>query len=212
MSGEEKPSIRSGHCFPSYYPQTLMHDGFWILHYVRGLGWLLGSVLNFTGLRNSKFTGNTDHLAQACDRPEFGELSPDLLTTSSWPLNRWGCQGERRVPEGGFAVIDQWNSDSPPPACLYGSNCARACVLPVYYPTLGNMFLFWDKLLQRWGLWVMHVCVGFIPMEFADFSAPSPLSLNSQFDQTTITPLFAQTKRNRTCISDNPITVPLLSL
>lgn len=174
MPAEEKPSICSGHYFPSYNTRRhwcMMVFEFCIMWEV--WGWLLGSVLNFTGLRNSKFTGNTDHLAQACDRPEFGELSPDLLTTSSWPLNRWGCQGERIVPEGGFAVIDQWNSDSAPSACLY-FNCARACVLPVYYPTLGNVFLFWENLLQRWCPRVMHVCVGFIPMEFADCSAPIP--------------------------------------
>lgn len=83
-------------------------------------GRVSGSVLNFTGLRNSRFTGNTDHLAH----PEFGELSPDLLTTSLGPLNRWDCQGERAVPEGGFAVIDQWNSDSASPVCLCEFTCA----------------------------------------------------------------------------------------
>lgn len=102
-----------------------MHGAFWILYYVRGLGGrLLGSVLNFTGLRNRRFTGNTDHLAEACDRPEVGELSPDLLTTSLGLLNRWDCQGERAVPEGGFAVIDQWNSDSASPVCLCEFTCA----------------------------------------------------------------------------------------
>lgn len=129
MPGEEKPWICSGHYFPSYITRRhwcMMVFEFCVMWEV--WGWLLGSVLNFTGLRNGKFTGNTDHLAPACDRPEFAELSPDLLTTSSWPLNRWGCQGERRVSEGGFAVIDQWNSDSAPPACWYELNCARACV------------------------------------------------------------------------------------
>lgn len=79
---------------------------------------------NFTGLRNSRFTGNTDHLAQACDRPEVGKLSPNLLTTSLGLVNRWDCQGECAVPEGGFAVIDQWNSDSASPVCLCEFTCA----------------------------------------------------------------------------------------
>lgn len=92
-------------------------------------GCVSGSVLNFTGLRNSRFTGNTDHLAQDCDRPEVGELSPDLLTTSLGPLNRWDCQGERAVPEGGFAVIDQCNSDSASPVCL--CEFTRACSFSV---------------------------------------------------------------------------------
>lgn len=78
----------------------------------RSAGLVSGSCLNFTGLRNSRFTGNTDHLAQACNRPEVGQLSPHLLTTSVWLLKRWGCQGERVVPQGGLCVIDQWNRDS----------------------------------------------------------------------------------------------------
>lgn len=89
-------------------------------------GLVSGSGLNFTGLRNSRFTGNTDHLAQACDRHEVGELSPHLLTTSLGPLNRWDCQGERAVPQGGFAVIDQleqWFSFSR----VFLWVCACAC-------------------------------------------------------------------------------------
>lgn len=59
---------------------------FCIMLEVRGL--VSGSGLNFTGLRNSRFTGNTDHLAQACSCPEVGELSSHLLTTSLGLLNR----------------------------------------------------------------------------------------------------------------------------
>lgn len=47
-----------------------------------------GSAVHFTGLGNSRFTGNTDHLAQAGDRLEVAELSSHLLTTSLGPLNR----------------------------------------------------------------------------------------------------------------------------
>lgn len=184
MWGEGKPLICSSQYFPSYITRRhwcMMVFEFCIMWEV--WGWLLGSVFNFTGLRNSKFTGNTDHLAQACHRPDFSELSPDLLTTSSWPLNRWGCQGEHGVPEGGFAVIDQWNSDSASPARSYGitSVCApaRACC---------------GKFLQWW------------------VTRAATFVLYSQFDQTTITPLFAQIKRNCTRIRHNPITAPLLSL
>lgn len=123
MFGEENPWLSSGQFFPSYITQghwCMVLFEFCITREVWGR--VSGSVLNFTGLRNSRFTGNTDHLAQACDRPEVGELSPDLLTTSLGPLNRWDCQGERAIPEGGFAVIDRWNSDSVFTPCVYVSS------------------------------------------------------------------------------------------
>lgn len=148
----------SGRFFPSYITQghwCMVLFEFCIMLEVWGR--VSGSVLNFTGLRNSRFTGNTDHLAQACDRPEVGKLSPDLLTTSLGPLNRWDCQGERAVPEGGCAVIDQWNSDSASPACLCEFTCAcsfsvltlavRMCVRVHVW----NMFCLCEKPLQPWG-------------------------------------------------------------
>lgn len=122
---EENSQFCSDHFFPIlHYTRTLVHGAFCILHYVRGLGGNLGSAVNFTGLRNSRFAGNTDHLAQAWGCPEVGEHSPDLLTTSLGPLNRWDRQGECGVPEGGFAVIDQWKGDSALPVCC----CEFTCV------------------------------------------------------------------------------------
>lgn len=122
---KENSRLCSGPFFPSYITQ-----GHWcMVLFEFGIMWevrrqVSGSVLNFTGLRNSRFSGNTDHLVQGCNCPEVGELSPYLLTTSLGPLNHWDCQGERAVPKGGFAVIEQRNTDSASTVCLYEFACA----------------------------------------------------------------------------------------
>lgn len=128
-----------------------------------------GSVLNFTGLRNSRITGNTDHLVQACDCPEVGELSLYLLTISLGLLNRWDCQGERAVPEGGFAVIDQWNTVSA--LTVYSREFACACsvslltlvcVLAMSKACLAlrsvSVWASWSKKCNQ-NCWIIDVCI-----------------------------------------------------
>ena len=179
---EENPPALAVFPHPALHKDT---DAWCFLNFVlceRSAGRVSGSVLNFTGLRNSRFTGNTDHLAQACDRPEVGGLSPDLLTTSLGPLNRWDCQGERAVPEGGFAVIDQWNSDSASPVCLCEFTCACSfsvltlrCVVHVW-----NVFCRCGEKknqqpLQPWGPWVFRSH----DQSSAIWTVPEPMSTSN---------------------------------
>lgn len=108
--------------FHSHYTWTLMHGAFWIFVLCAGsAGRLLGSVLK----RSCRFTGNTDHLAQA---PSWGALSRFVnhILTAAEPLRlpRWTRSPTRRLRCHRSA--ERWFSSNP---CVYGSSLVHVLLL-----------------------------------------------------------------------------------